>query len=69
MLNDSEPAVRLKVALALAGTGQREAVPALIELLGELPIADAEPAEEYLQRLAGDHPPTNMPSGDDNDCP
>jgi len=66
MLTDSEPAVRLKVALALAGTGQRDAVPALIDLLGQLPIADAEPAEEYLQRLAGDHAPTNIPSGDDN---
>ncbi len=66
MLADSEPAVRLKVALALSGTGQRDAVPTLINLLGELPIADAEPAEEYLQRLAGDHAPTNIPSGDDN---
>ncbi len=66
MLTDSEPAVRLKVALALAGTGQRDAVPTLIDLLGQLPIADAEPAEEYLQRLAGDHAPTNIPSGDDN---
>jgi HEAT repeat protein len=66
MLTDSEPAVRLKVALALAGTGQRDAVPPLIDLLGQLPIADAEPAEEYLQRLAGDNAPTNVPSGDDN---
>jgi hypothetical protein len=66
MLTDSEPAVRLKVALALAGTGQRDAVPPLIDLLGQLPIADAEPAEEYLQRLAGDLAPTNVPSGDDN---
>lgn len=66
MLTDREPAVRLKVALALAGTGQREAVPALIDLLGQLPVTEMEPAEEYLQRLAGDHPPTNLPNGDDN---
>lgn len=66
MLTDNEPAVRLKVALALAGTGQRDAVPAIINLLGELPVADAEPAEEYLQRLAGDRAPTNVPSGDEN---
>jgi HEAT repeat protein len=66
MLTDSELSVRLKVALALAGTGHRDAVPALIDLLGELSIAEAEPAEEYLQRLAGDRPPTNVPSGDDN---
>jgi HEAT repeat protein len=66
MLTDPEPAVRLKVALALAGTGQRDAVPALINLLGELPVSEVEPAEEYLQRLAGDHGPTNVPSGDAN---
>ncbi|HZV05734.1 MAG TPA: HEAT repeat domain-containing protein [Gemmataceae bacterium] len=65
MLADSEPAVRLKAALALAGTGQRDAVPVLIELLNELPTAQAEPAEEYLQRLAGEQAP-NLPSGDDN---
>jgi HEAT repeat protein len=66
MLTDIEPTVRLKVALALAGTGQRDAVPALIDLLGEMSITEAEPAEEYLQRLAGDRAPTNIPSGDDN---
>jgi HEAT repeat protein len=66
MLNDPEPSVRLKVALALAGAGQRDAVPTLLELLGELSSTEAEPAEEYLQRLAGDHAPTNLPSGDDN---
>lgn len=66
LLTDSIPAVRLKVALALAGTGQRDAVPVLIALLGELPSAEREPAEEYLQRLAGDKPPANLPSGDDS---
>jgi HEAT repeat protein len=66
LLTDSNPGVRLKVALALAGTGQRDAVPVLIALMGELPSSDREPAEEYLQRLAGDKPPTNLPSGDDN---
>jgi HEAT repeat protein len=66
LLSDNDPAVRLKVALALAGSGQRDAVPVLIDLLGQLSIAEAEPAEEYLQRLAGEHGPTNLPSGDDN---
>lgn len=66
MLTDPEPVVRLKVALALAGIGQRDAVPTLIELLGQLNSTEAEAAEEYLQRLAGDHAPTNLPSGDDN---
>lgn len=66
LLKDSSPVVRMKVALALAGTGQRDAVPTLIDLIGELPNAEVEPAEEYLQRLAGDKPPTSLPSGDDN---
>lgn len=66
MLTDSNPAVRQKVALALAGTGQRDAVPALIAVLSELSSTEAEPAEEYLQRLAGDKPPASLPSGDDN---
>jgi HEAT repeat protein len=66
LLNDSELSVRLKVALALAGSGQREAVPALIDLLAELPSDRVEPAEEYLQRLAGDGAPQNLAGGDDS---
>ncbi|HTU91670.1 MAG TPA: HEAT repeat domain-containing protein [Gemmataceae bacterium] len=66
LLADSNRSVRMKVALALAGIGQRDAVPALIDVLGELPSAESEPAEEYLQRLAGDKPPANLPSGDDS---
>lgn len=66
MLDDSVPAVRLQAALALAGISERRAVPVLIELLGELPSAQAEPAEEYLQRLAGDDGPQDLPSGDDD---
>jgi HEAT repeat protein len=64
MLADSDSVVRLKVALALAGIGQRDAVPTLIDILAELPSAQAEPAEEYLQRLAGENAP-NSPSGDE----
>lgn len=66
LLSDSDPSVRLKTALALAGIREREAVPTLIELIGELPSAQADPAEEYLQRVAGEHAPDNLPSGDDN---
>src|SRR6185437_15303557 len=43
LLSDSEPAVRLKTALALAGIRERAAVPVLIELIGELPSAQSEP--------------------------
>jgi HEAT repeat protein len=64
LLRDSEPAVRLKAALALAGIHEREAVPTLIDLVGELPSAQSAPAEEYLQRVALDRGPANLPAGD-----
>ncbi|HTU19437.1 MAG TPA: HEAT repeat domain-containing protein [Gemmataceae bacterium] len=65
LLADSEPAVRLKTALALAGIRERDAVPALIELIGDLPSAQADAAEEYLQRVAGERGPENLSGGDD----
>ncbi|HWG44372.1 MAG TPA: HEAT repeat domain-containing protein [Gemmataceae bacterium] len=64
LLQDSDPAVRLKTALALAGAREREAVPTLIDLIGELPSAQSAPAEEYLQRVALDRGPASLPPGD-----
>jgi HEAT repeat protein len=63
LLTDADAAVRLKAALALAGRREREAVPVLIALVGELPAEQAGPAEEYLRRLAAGRPP-EMPAGD-----
>ena len=63
LLKDPELSVRRQAALGLAGLGERAAVPALIALLGELPPDDAEPVEDYLRRLSGDHPPA-MPTGE-----
>jgi HEAT repeat protein len=57
LLKDAAPAVRLRAALALAGAGDRAAVPVLIALLDELPAEQAAPAEDYLQALAGDKAP------------
>ncbi len=65
LLSDPDSAVRLKTALALAGIRERPAVSTLIELIGDLSRDRAEPAEEYLQRLAGERAPENLPSGDD----
>jgi HEAT repeat protein len=65
LLGDADPAVRLKTALALAGIRERDAVPILIELIGELPAAQSAPAEEYLFRVALERAPTNLPAGDD----
>jgi hypothetical protein len=64
LLRDPEPAVRLRVGLALAGTREREAVPVLIDLLAELPAEQTAPIEEYLLRIAGDRAPTSLPTGE-----
>jgi hypothetical protein len=63
LLKDPDSTVRLQVALALAGAREREAVPVLIALVGELPADKSGPAEEYLARLAADRPPA-MPTGE-----
>jgi hypothetical protein len=57
LLRDPEPMVRLRVALALAGLKQVDAVAALIDLLGQLPPEKAWPAEDVLLRLAGEQAP------------
>ena len=57
LLEDKENSVRLRAALALAGRKEREAVPALIALLGDLPAEQSGPAEELLGRLAGEDSP------------
>jgi HEAT repeat protein len=65
LLKDDEPAVRLQAALALAGgPHDREAVPVLIALVGELPADQSGQAEDYLLRMAAGHGPTNLPVGD-----
>jgi HEAT repeat protein len=64
LLDDPRPAVRLKVALALAEAGEADAVPALIDLVGRLPEARAGAAEDYLSQLAGEWA-VHGPRGDD----
>jgi hypothetical protein len=60
LLDDPEPRVRLRVALALTGAKDKEAVPALIRLLDILPAEETGVLEELLYRLAGDKAPTQM---------
>lgn len=65
LLQDPEPRVRLAAGQALLGVRDRAAVPTLIALVGEGPLALLWPAENQLCRLAGEHapqltlPPTN----------
>jgi HEAT repeat protein len=64
LLADPDPLVRLRTALALAAARERDAIPTLIDLLGELKQDQAGPAQEVLFRLAGDRSP-NAPLGTD----
>jgi hypothetical protein len=57
LLQDTDPVVRLRVALALAAAHDKDAVPILIDLLTRLPAPQAAQAEDLLFRAAGDHPP------------
>jgi HEAT repeat protein len=57
LLQDADPAVRLRAATGLAGAGDRDAVPVLIDLVGALPREQSWQAQDVLVRLAGDDAP------------
>jgi HEAT repeat protein len=57
LLEDSDRGVRLRVAVALANARERDSIPVLIDLLGELPPEQAGLAQEILYLLAGDKSP------------
>jgi HEAT repeat protein len=65
LLHDPDATVRMKAALGLAGARDKEAIPVLIALVGELPYTQSAPVEEYLHRLAAGKPPASLPEGDD----
>jgi len=61
LLRDRDPEVRLPVAMALVARKDRAAVPALIDILGELSPEQLWQAEELLRRLSGSQaPPTAL---------
>jgi hypothetical protein len=62
LLADSDSSVRLRVGLALAWAKEKESLPTLVQLLGELPPNDTGPIEDLLYRLAGEDAPT-VPRG------
>jgi HEAT repeat protein len=64
LLADADPTVRLRVAMALVYAQDTEAVPALIDLIAELPPEQALDADDLLRRLAGAKAPA-MARGDD----
>jgi hypothetical protein len=52
LLHDGEPLVRLRAAVALTTAGERDGVPVLIDLLTQVPLAQAWQAEDLLYRVA-----------------
>jgi HEAT repeat protein len=64
-LADKDMFVRSRTALALAAAKEAEAVPVLIDLVGEGPEEASTAAEEYLVKLARDAGPKDLPEGDD----
>jgi HEAT repeat protein len=61
LLADPDRAVRLHVAISFAQSGDKEAVPVLIDLVGDLPRQQASPAEDLLRSLAGAAAPRTRP--------
>jgi hypothetical protein len=57
LLKASHPSLRLQAARAVLLTQSPEAVPVLIDLLGEGPMELAQDAEDLLIQIAGDHAP------------
>jgi hypothetical protein len=60
-LTDPDPRVRLRAAQGLFAAKDNDAVPALLDLLGQSPPAVAGRAEELLYRVAGDKAPAVSP--------
>jgi HEAT repeat protein len=57
LMRDRDSEVRLQVGLELVHRGNKDAVPVLIRLLGELPAEGAHQVEDCLALLAGDKVP------------
>jgi hypothetical protein len=55
----------LRAGQALAGAGQKEAVPVLINLLGDLPLEKVWDLEDFLSQIAADKTPTETVSAEE----
>jgi HEAT repeat protein len=64
LLKDDDADVRLRTGLALVAARDKQAVPALIGLLSELPTDRVWEAEEMLVRIAGEKAPSVSVVGD-----
>src|SRR5262245_20279054 len=67
LLQDADLSIRLQAGLALAEAQDKEAIPVLINLLGELPLNQAWQAEDLLCRMAREQAPkTSLGMSDDS---
>jgi hypothetical protein len=57
LLKDAEPEARLPIALTLIRDKEKDAIPALISVLDQLPLTELHTAQEWLYRLAADDSP------------
>jgi hypothetical protein len=65
LLQDSDVTVRLHAGFALAVTGDKEAIPVLIDGLAELPPAQTVAVRDLLSRLAEEKSPALAPGTDE----
>lgn len=65
LLEDTDPVVRARTGLALAALHEKESIPVLIALLGQLPRYENLAVEDYLYGIAGDKAPAVYPGNDD----
>jgi hypothetical protein len=63
LVSDPDRAVRLHVAAALVCAQDKEIVPALIDLVADLPAGQASQIEDLLHQLAGPKAPQIKPGG------
>jgi hypothetical protein len=66
LLQDADLLVRFRTAVALTTAGDREGVPVLIDLLTQVPLAQAWQAEDLLYRLAESAAPPGAALGRDD---
>jgi HEAT repeat protein len=60
LLHDPEPAVRFRVAMALADLREPESIPVLIALLSQLGPTQTGQVEELLRQIAGEQAPAPL---------
>ena len=65
LLQDPDPQVRIQVGFALVAARDRATIPALIDMLPDLPIDYGAGVEDLLLRLAGDKAPSAPLQGDE----